>query len=100
MGQMLYCLRKQKAVIYEIKTDSCLYRPQKRAKPVLEEMTFKCLHVRDIFEPAGGHRRLDQHFTPLLPDSDQKVYRVADAEEKDLMKMNPDMPKRNAVITW
>ena len=26
VGQMLYCLRKQKAVIYEIKTDSCLYK--------------------------------------------------------------------------
>ena len=43
---------------------------------------------------------MDQHFTPLLPDSDQKVYRVADVVEKDLMKIKAEMPKRNAVITW
>ena len=100
MGMMLYCLRKQRASIYELKTDSCLYKPQKRTKPVLEELTFKGLHVRDIFEPGHGHKRLDEYFTPTSPDSDEKVYRVADAEEKDLMKMKTAMPKRDSVISW
>ncbi|MDP7069711.1 MAG: HNH endonuclease, partial [Candidatus Peribacteraceae bacterium] len=99
VGQMLYCLRKQRAVIYEVKTDSVLYKPGKKPKHVLEDITFKDLHVRDIFEPAG-QVRLDQHFTPALPDSDLLVYRAADAEDKDLMKMKPDLPKRDTIMTW
>ena len=102
VGQMLYCLRRQRATIYEIKTDSCLYRPLKRAKPILEELTFNKLHVRDIFEPAeAGQMRLDQLYTPLLSDSELLVYKVEDATERDLMKMNPAPPKRHTEpLTW
>ena len=32
VGQMLYCLRQQRATIYECKTDSVLYKPLKRRK--------------------------------------------------------------------
>ena len=48
VGQMLYCLRKQKAVICEIKTDSCLYKLPRKAKSILEELTFKDLRLRQV----------------------------------------------------
>ena len=55
MGQMLYALRRQRATIYELKTDRVLYRPLKRARTdALETLTFRGLRLRDRFEPAGS----------------------------------------------
>ena len=34
VGQMLYCLQKQKATIYEINTDSILYKLKKKSQDV------------------------------------------------------------------
>jgi len=99
VGQMLYCLKKQKAVIYEIKTDSCLYKPGKKAKGILEELTFKELRLRDKFEKSGM-KRLNEHCTLSIPDCDLRVYRVTDAQQSDLMKMDPQMPRRDATFTW
>ena len=96
---MLFCLLKQKAAIYEIKTDNCLYKLPKKAKSILEELTFKDLRLRVKLEKTGS-RRLNEHCTLTIPDSDLKVYRVADAQESDLMKMEPRMPRRDATFTW
>ena len=50
MGQMLYALKRQRATIYELKTDSVLYRPLKRAKTdALGALTFRDLRLRDRF---------------------------------------------------
>jgi hypothetical protein len=97
VGQMIYVLQKQRATIHEIKTDSCLYRPLKRARPCLETLAYKDLRVRDIFEPAG-QRRLDEAHRLTIHGSEQYVYRVAPAVEKDLMRMVPQMPERSVSI--
>ncbi len=39
VGTMIFCLAKQKATIQEIKADSILYKPKKKAD-VLQGMTF------------------------------------------------------------
>ena len=95
VGQMLYCLQKQKATIYEIKTDSVLYKLKKKAD-VLQTLTFKDLKVRERFEAKNC---LNQHYDPLIPDSDWPVYRVAEACERDLLKMDPKMPTRNQALS-
>ena len=46
VGTMIFCLAKQKATIYEIKTDSVLYKLKKKAD-VLQGLTFKDLKVRE-----------------------------------------------------
>ena len=90
---MIYVLQKQRATIHEIKTDSCLYRPLKRARPCLETLAYKDLRVRDIFEPAG-QRRLDEAHRLTIHESEQFVHRVEPAVEKDLMRMVPALPER------
>ena len=40
IGQMLYVIRQSKALPYEVKTDSCLYRPQKRRKVELASLRY------------------------------------------------------------
>jgi hypothetical protein len=44
VGQMLYVLKQSRAVPYEVKTDSCLYRPQKRRKAELSALRYCDLH--------------------------------------------------------
>jgi hypothetical protein len=98
VGQMIYTLKRQRCTIYEFKTDSILYRPPKRMKKdLLETLTFKD-NLRDIFEPAG-QIRLDQYCSMALPNSDELVFRVAEAVERDLLKMNPGRPARRAEYT-
>ena len=78
---MLFCLQKQKATIYEIKTDSVLYKLKKKAD-VLQKLTFKDLKVRERFE---AKKCLNQFYDPSIPDSDLPVYRVAEeACERDV----------------
>ena len=43
MGQMLYSLRQARAVVYEFKTDSVLYKPLKRTPPKLADLKFRDL---------------------------------------------------------
>ena len=50
---MLYVLKRQRATIYELKTDSVLYHPTKKAKSILEEIEFKDLRLRDMFDKPG-----------------------------------------------
>ena len=95
VGVMLFCLQKQKATIYEIKTDSVLYKLKKKAD-VLQSLTFKDLKVCGRFEAKNC---LNQHYDPLIPDSDWPIYRVQKACERDLLKMDPQMPKRTQTMS-
>jgi hypothetical protein len=96
VGQMLYILRKQHATIYELKTDSVLYKPTKKAKAILGGITFADLRVRDLFETPNGQLRLDEHQRLPIHHSSEKVFRDAEATEKDPMKMSPQPPNRYA----
>ena len=103
VGQMLYVLRQQRATIYELKTDSLktdsvLYRPLKRATKCLENLEYKDLAVRSVFEIAS-QRRLDQYHKLEIPSEAEKVFRVNEAIENDLMKMQPNGPKRQGTYT-
>jgi hypothetical protein len=97
-GQMIYCLTQQRATMYEFKTDSAMYRPLKRSKPCIEELTFNTLRVRDRFEPSGGALRLNEYHRLPLHGSEQQVFRVQAATERDLMKMVPALPERHATL--
>ena len=104
VGQMLHVLRKQRAQIYELKTDSVLYKLPKKKKGVLETLTFKNLSVRDLFEPAG-QRRLDQHYTLVPVQSDELVFRVSAATGGDPLMCDPKGPRRSGtyshkILAW
>ncbi len=97
MGQMLYSLRQARAVVYEFKTDSVLYKPLKRTPPKLAELRFRDLDtLRLQLEPsAEGARRLDErHLVSPIP-CDSKPFRVMEATQRDLMKTNPLLPSRS-----
>ena len=80
---MLYCLSKSKAPVYEIKTDSVLYKLP-RTRDVLDPMTFEdAARVRDVFE--GKNHRLNQYCTPAAHVSKEKVFRVQDAVERETL---------------
>lgn len=101
VGQMIFALRKARATIYEIKTDSCLYRPTRRSdKLFLSNLRYKDMaKIWDLWEkPTQGERRLNDRFT--LPDypSEDPVYRANPAEEQDPMKTEPSCPRRNATL--
>jgi hypothetical protein len=106
VGQMLYCIKQSRAVPYELKTDSCLFRPQKRRKVELSTLRFCELHLlRDRHEPADRMRRLDDR-CPMTPNhSSEFVFRCSAAEERDRMISDPALPERKAqrpetVMAW
>ncbi len=97
---MLYVLRQGRAVGYEIKTDSVLYKPLKRTPPRLAELRFRDIDtLRAQLEPsAQGAKRLDErHLVSPIP-SDETVFRVLAATNKDLMKSTPQLPSRTWVL--
>jgi hypothetical protein len=97
VGQMLHALKRQRSVVYQMKTDSCLFRSLQRARTeVLESLTFRGLDLRERFEPCRGERRLDDYHPLVVPSSEELVYKVQDATPQDLMQMNPGHPKRDA----
>jgi hypothetical protein len=97
IGTAIYVLKRQRATIYEFKTDGVLYRPLKRSRhDVLETVCLRNLDLRDHFEKTSGERRLNDHHDILTIDSDELVFRVADATERDPMKMDPKRPCRDA----
>ena len=97
IGTAIYALKRQRATIYEFKTDSVLYRPLKRSRhDVLETVCLRNLDLRDHFEKTSGERRLNDHHDILTIDSDELVFRVADATERDPMNMDPKRPRRDA----
>ena len=63
---------------------------------MLDTVCLRDLDLRDHFEKTSGERRLnDHHHLPTI-DSDELVFRVADATERDPMKMYPKRPCRDA----
>ena len=67
---------------------------------MLQELTFRNLStVRDEFELSNGSRRLNE-FSSLPPvPSDDKPFRVLEANEKDLLKCNPKLPTRAQTLS-
>ncbi len=97
VGEALFELKQSRAIVYELKTDSVLYKPLKRTRPRLDSLTFRDLDtLRDLHEPAPKMRRLDQYCLMSAIHSDDTPYRVQAAVEKDPLKCNPGLPKR----TW
>ena len=97
MGQMVYAIRRLRAVPYELKTDSALYLPLKRCKSTcLAELTHKDLGgLRTRFE-GKGCRRLNEHYVKIqVADSDAPVFRCGAAIEKDRMRCDPRQPRRD-----
>ena len=99
VGTMLYALKRARCVVYEIKTDSCLYRPPKRRKQsILIDITYKDLHtMRDRCE--GKANRLNDWCQMRPSEVDEKVYRVQEATEADRMKTCPMRPSRTCKLT-
>ena len=99
VGSMLYALKQSRCILHELKTDSCLFRPPKRRKIcVLEDITYQNLNtLRDRFE--GPHNRLNEHCAMCPSHSEEKVFRVQDAVEDDLLKSNPKRPGRSCKLT-
>jgi hypothetical protein len=96
---MLCCCKKQPAAIYELKTDSVLFKPRKRAKTVLPDIT-AATQVRDLFEPVqAGQVRLDEHFTPLVPVSTDQIYRVSAATPDHLLASNHTLQPRQSAFS-
>ncbi len=97
MGQMCYDLKQSRAVIYEMKTDSVLYKPLKKTGTRLAGLALRDLDtLRDKHEPAPKMRRLNQHCLMTAISADDVVYRVQVATESDPLKSNPNLPRR----TW
>ena len=94
----MYALKRSRCVVYELKTDSLLYRPAKRQKIHLGEITYERLHtLRDEFEGRTGARRLDE--ACALPESlggAEPVFRVQAATDDDRLKCDPKKPARSA----
>mgnify|MGYP001454115674 CR=1 FL=1 len=99
VGAMLYALKRSRCIVYELKTDSCFFKPPKRRKTsVLEDITYQNLNtLRDRFE--GPHNRLNEHCTMCSSQYDEKVCRVQAAVEDDLLKSNPRRPSRSFKLT-
>ena len=84
VGQALYELKQSRAVVYELKTDSILYKSLKRTRPRLESLPFMDMDtLRDLHEPAPKMRRLDQQCLMAANHADDLVYRVQMAVAKD-----------------
>ena len=96
VGSMLYALRRSRCIVYELKTDSCLYRPPKRRKAsVLEFITYQNLNtLRCRFE--GPQNRINEYCAMLCaPQCEERIFRVQEATEDDLLKGNPRRPSRS-----
>ena len=51
LGTALYVLKRLRCPVYEIKTDSIMYRAPKREKLSVASLTYENVHsVRDVFE--------------------------------------------------
>jgi hypothetical protein len=106
VGQVIYELQQSRAVIYEFKTDSVLYKPLKRTKPRLATLAFRDLDtLRDAFELSPAQKRLRAMWHPepvflmTACPSDEKVYRVLVAKAEDPLKCNPGLPERSWDLT-
>ncbi len=100
VGQVIHELQQSRAVIYEFKTDSVLYKPLKRTGTRLATLAFRDLDtLRETYEPRAQKRLRpmwfpEQEFLMTACPSDEKVYRVQVAKEGDPLKSNPGLPER------
>jgi hypothetical protein len=76
IGAMLHALNRARRIVYELKTDSRLYKPPaRRRKSLLEDTRYSDLHLlRDRFE--GKTRRLDDYSPIISSDATGTVYRT------------------------
>ena len=74
VGSMLYALRRHRATILELKTDSVLYRLAKRQRMCLPELAYSDLHsLRARFELVDqAQGQLDSHFS-LPPNAERRA---------------------------
>jgi hypothetical protein len=104
VGQAIYALKRQGLGrhILEYKTDSILVTPPARRKRKVEALwglTYDDLSgLRDRFE--GKARRLNEYCPLTQNTGTNRVFRFWDAEERDWMKTNPDLPRRKGVLEW
>ena len=99
VGQMLYALKRQRCTVLELKTDSVLYRPPKRAKVCLGQLELQDLHqLRNRFE--GANARLDEYcaVAPVEESSSEAVFRAQAAVERDRLRIDPAPPARAAQL--
>ena len=93
LGTALYALKRLRCPVHEIKTDSILYRPAKRAKLSIASLTYETVHsARDMYE--GRAQRLNQGCTLPPWQGTGPVFRVQTATEDDFLKCNPKKPTR------
>jgi len=88
-------------MVLEIKTDSLLFKPTRRAdKELLGRLRFKDLAVRDLFEKEPKTRRLNEYHELPTHASEALAFRVQPATEDDLMKISPGHPRRTTVLQY
>ena len=103
IGQVIYELQQSRAVIYEFKTDSVMYKALKRTRPRIETLAFRDLDT--LRGEEGPQKKLktvwypDSVFLMTACPSDDKVFRVQAVKEKDLMKSNPKLPERRWALS-
>ena len=93
LGTALYALKRLRCPVYELKTGSILFRPLKRAKLGLRDITYENLHAqRDVYEGTGS-RRLNE--LCALPQSlgHGAVFRVQTATQDDWLRCDPKRPR-------
>ncbi len=110
LGQMIYELQQSRAVIYEFKTDSVLYKPLKKTIPRLATLAFRDLDtLRDAHDPPLKRTKTlktlwasgapEPVFLMTACPSDELVFRVQVAAESDPLKSNPGLPERSWELT-
>ena len=93
LGTALYALKRLLCPVYQIKTDSILFRAPKRAKLGIASLTYENVHsTRDLFE--GRAQRLNQGCTLPAWQGTGPVFRVQAASEEDWLRCNPKKPTR------
>ena len=99
VGTTLYALKQAGCTIYELRTDSALYRPPKRRKAsILEDLEYKDLHLmRSRLE--GEAKRLNEWHDMAASDVAQKLYRIKKCPtEEDQLRCNPKRPSRSCKL--
>ena len=94
VGQMLVALKSAGAIPYELKTDSVLYRPRKRRRVELSELSFRDLDT--LYSRRYPLASPPVQLTAIC--SDEKPFRAQKAVERDLMRMDPEMPQRHGEL--
>ena len=90
VGQALWALKCSSAVPLAFKTDSILFRPQKRTQPKLD-YTYANVHRIRAQEPRGI-KPLTQRHELTVAKSDQLIFRTYAAEQRDLLTYRPRLP--------